>query len=127
MTVFLLDAQDIQLEPGTVGSGVAGIVRVRYNNQWGTVCYWNFDMNDAKVACRQLGFTKAVGYWWLGRVSGKVWLYDMRCTGTETSLHNCSHNGWGNVWSECNSHKYDVGVVCTGYKGTTLNYTRSYF
>jgi len=110
--VFLLDAQDIQLEPGTVGSGVAGIVRVYHNNQWGTVCDGGWDMNDAKVACRQLGFTKAVGYWYNGRGSGKVWLNSMACKGTETSLDSCSHGGWGNHGSSCNSHNYDVGVFC---------------
>jgi len=61
---------NIQLEPCTTGSGVTGIVRVYYNNQWGTVCQGGWDMNDAKVACRQLGFTKAVGYWHNGRGSG---------------------------------------------------------
>ncbi|KAK3755455.1 hypothetical protein QZH41_007872, partial [Actinostola sp. cb2023] len=38
-------------------------------------------MNDAKVACRQLGFTKALGpMYYGGRESGKVWLTYMRCT-----------------------------------------------
>jgi len=101
-------------EPGTVDSVLAGIVRVYHNNQWGTVCHGGFGMNDAKVACRQLGFTKAVGYWDYGRGSGKVWLSGMGCTGTETSLHSCSHGDWGNVPSGCNAHKWDVGVVCSG-------------
>ena len=106
---------NIELEPGTTGLAVAGIVRVYHNNQWGTVCDYNgyWDMNDAKVACRQLGFTKAVGYWRYGRGSGKVWLYNMQCTGTETSLHSCTHNGWGKVASYCNSNKYDAGVILT--------------
>ncbi|KAK3755461.1 hypothetical protein QZH41_020515 [Actinostola sp. cb2023] len=101
----------IQLEPGTIGSGVAGIVRVYNNGQWGTVCHDAFDMNDAKVACRQLGFAKAVGYWYWGRGSGKVWLNGMQCSGSETSLQTCNHYGWGNHGSGCDSHKYDVGVV----------------
>jgi len=115
--VLFLSYFKIQLKPGTAGSGVAGIVRVYNNNQWGTVCndYWG--MNDAKVACRQLGFTKAVGYWNYGRGSGKVWLNYMDCKGTETSLHSCSHNAWGKVWAKCNSHTWDAGVVCSGYKG----------
>ncbi|KAK3733825.1 hypothetical protein QZH41_009292 [Actinostola sp. cb2023] len=81
----------IQLEPGTIGSGarVAGIVRVYHNGQWGTVCDDAFDMKDAKVACRQLGFTKAVGYWDEGRGSGKVWLESMACTGSESTLQVC--------------------------------------
>ncbi|KAK3755458.1 hypothetical protein QZH41_020511 [Actinostola sp. cb2023] len=54
--------------------------------QWGTVCHDGFGMNDAKVACRQLGFTKVVGYWAYGRGSGKVWLDTMGCSGSESSL-----------------------------------------
>ncbi|KAK3755957.1 hypothetical protein QZH41_010897 [Actinostola sp. cb2023] len=108
-------ADNIQLEPGATGSGVAGIVRVYHNGQWGTVCHRGWDMNDAKVACRQLGFTKAVGYWYYGRGSGKLWLNNMQCSGSETSLHRCTHNGWGNVYSYCNSHTRDVGVVCSSW------------
>jgi len=99
---------NIQLKPGTTLLTIAGIVRVYHNGEWGTVCHNYWDMREAKVACRQLGFTKAVGYWWYGRGSGKVWLYNMRCTGTETSLHSCSHIGWGKVASYCNSHTNDV-------------------
>ncbi|KAK3755460.1 hypothetical protein QZH41_020514 [Actinostola sp. cb2023] len=43
-------ADNIQLEPGTTGSDVAGIVRVYHNAQWGTVCHTNWDMDEAKVA-----------------------------------------------------------------------------
>jgi hypothetical protein len=98
----------------TTALGFIGIVQVYHNGQWGTVCYYYgnaWDMNDAKVACRQLGFTKTVGYWWNGRGTGKVWLDNMRCAGTETSLGSCTHNGWGSVHSDCNGHTYDVGVV----------------
>ncbi|KAK3724046.1 hypothetical protein QZH41_009464 [Actinostola sp. cb2023] len=109
-------ADKIQLEPGTTGLAVAGFVRVYHNGQWGTVCHRNFGMNDAKVACRQLGFTKALGPMYYGRGSGKVWLYNMQCSGSETSLHSCTHNGWGSVASWCNSHTSDVGVVCSGYE-----------
>ena len=80
--------------------------------QWETVCYGGsdaFDMRDAKVACRQLGYTSTVGYWWFGRGTGKVWLSSMQCTGSETSLQSCSSSGFGNGgWC---SHGSDVGVV----------------
>jgi hypothetical protein len=89
---------------------------LRYHSgQWGTVCQDYWGMDDAKVACRQLGFTKTVGYWYEGRGTGKVWLWKMQCTGTETSLASCTHNGWGSVASYCPSHNYDVGVVCVGF------------
>ncbi|XP_031570213.1 soluble scavenger receptor cysteine-rich domain-containing protein SSC5D-like [Actinia tenebrosa] len=96
-------------------SGFGGVIQVYHSAQWGTVCDgysgYYFDMNDAKVACRQLGFTKTVGYWYYGRGTGKVWLYRMGCTGSESSLGSCTHSGWGSVSSSCNGHTYDVGVV----------------
>jgi hypothetical protein len=82
-----------------------------HNGQLGTVCdrYYNnyWDMNDARVACRQLGFTKAVAYMHAGQGNGKIWLDNMGCTGSETSLESCTHNGWGVVNSVCNTHTYD--------------------
>jgi len=103
---------NIQLEPGTTGLAVAGIVRVYHNNQWGTVCHYGWYRHGHTVACRQLGFTKAVGPMYYGRGSGKIWLNEMNCNGTETSLDSCSHDEWGNVYSSCNGHTEDAGVVC---------------
>ena len=35
-----------------------GVIEVCINNQWGTVCDDGFDSNDARAACKQLGFYK---------------------------------------------------------------------
>lgn len=88
------------------------LVQVYYNAQWGTLCHVNWDTNDTMVACRQLGFIKAVGPWRLGRGMGKIWLDNMRCSGLEASLESCPHNEWGSVTSRCNHDEWDAGIVC---------------
>ena len=40
----------------------AGRLEIRIDNQWGTVCSSGFDITDANVACRQLGYSEAVSY-----------------------------------------------------------------
>lgn len=44
-----------------------------------------------------------------GTGTGIVWLDDVRCTGNETSILNCSHNGIGR--SNC-GHGEDANVIC---------------
>ena len=98
------------------GSGPhEGRVEVYYNETWGTVCDDNFDLNDAKVVCRQLGYDTAIRYRpyaYFGQGNDPIWLDYLRCTGTETSLHHCHRNDYGVIRS-C-SHAEDVGVVCPG-------------
>ena len=40
-------------------SELEGTVEVCRNNQWSTVCTIGWDNNDARVVCRQLGFSVA--------------------------------------------------------------------
>ena len=79
---------------------------------WGTVCDDSWDDSDSAVVCRQLGFdgasaTRVEAYY--GEGSGPILLDEVHCTGDESYIWNCRHDGW-NV-EDC-SHNEDVGVDC---------------
>ncbi|XP_035694593.1 uncharacterized protein LOC118428599 [Branchiostoma floridae] len=95
-------------------SSSEGRVEVYHDGQWGTVCDDDFDMNDANVICRQLGYGSALearSKAAFGAGSDPIWLDDLNCGGSETSIEDCTHNGWGS--HNCGHHE-DAGVVCSG-------------
>ena len=97
------------------GSGSwEGRVEVYYNNIWGTVCDDGWGLNDARVVCRQLGYPGAIsapGSAQFGAGSGQIWLDNVACWGSESSIIYCQHNGWG--IHNCN-HWEDASVICSG-------------
>ncbi|XP_038071166.1 uncharacterized protein LOC119740040 [Patiria miniata] len=95
------------------GSMYEGRVEVYANGQWGTVCDDQWDLNDANVVCRELGFGAAVtaaseaAY---GQGQGPIQLDDVACTGQESSIFDCSHNG---IQQHNCGHHEDAGVECS--------------
>ena len=88
-----------------------GRVEVYHNGEWGTVCDDGWDLNDAQIVCNELGLGNAVAATvsaFYGKGTGQVWLDNLECVGTEKTIGNCSHSGWG---SSC-SHGEDAGVKC---------------
>lgn len=92
-----------------VGTSTRGRVEVFYQNVWGTVCDDSFDNLDALVVCKMLGFQRSTQVYTEGSGSGQIWLDELRCTGTESSIFNCPHAGMG--INNC-GHGEDVGVSC---------------
>ncbi|XP_078577727.1 macrophage scavenger receptor types I and II-like [Branchiostoma floridae x Branchiostoma japonicum] len=105
------DPVDIRLVGGSSSS--EGRVEVYHDGQWGTVCDDYFGMNEANVVCRQLGYggaTEVRPEAAFGAGSGPIWLDNLACEGSETSIEHCSHLGWG---THVCHHGEDVGVVCS--------------
>ncbi|PFX25774.1 Tenascin-X [Stylophora pistillata] len=84
-----------------------GRLEIFINGQWGTVCDDRFDMRDAQVACRQLGFLEAKRFYTHGRGTGPIWLDDVDCQGSENSLLKCR----GVSLHNCD-HREDIGIEC---------------
>ena len=120
--IFVTIDQRIRLVSGTVPNEGRVEVRAGCNTEWGTVCDDSWDTIDAQIACRQLGYgTDGVIAYRLARFgqgTGEIFLDNLRCTGSETSLFECPHNGFGT--HNCN-HFEDAGVFCPASKLSVCN------
>ena len=131
--LFSLDcvSGDIRLV-GYGSSGNQGRVEMCYNNQYGTLCSYSWDINEAIIICKQLGFygmsfitlfflytfifyigtSTAYINAYFGQGTGQILLSGLGCTGTETSLFSCSFNN--NIIGSTNCiHSQDAGVACS--------------
>ncbi|XP_033636798.1 receptor-type tyrosine-protein phosphatase delta-like [Asterias rubens] len=89
-----------------------GRVEVFHDGQWGTVCddFWN--ITDANVVCRQLGYVEAASAWQnahFGAGTGQTLMDDVNCSENEDKLQDCAFKGWG--IEDC-SHSEDASVTC---------------
>ena len=92
--------------------GNEGRVEIYHEGTWGTVCDDAWDLNDARVVCRQLGFQDAeaaFGDAEFGLGTGPILLDEVECAGNELSLFSCVHAGVG--VNNCD-HSEDAGVRC---------------
>ncbi|PIK42348.1 putative deleted in malignant brain tumors 1 protein [Apostichopus japonicus] len=89
-----------------------GRVEVLVNGRWGTVCDDLWDIFDATVVCRQLGYPGAVrarSSAHFGEGSGRIWIDDVECDDSSVSLQDCPKNDIGVI--NC-GHDEDAGVEC---------------
>ena len=96
-----------------------GRVEIFHAGHWGTVCDDFWDIKDAQVVCRQLGYPEAIAaprVAAFGEGNGHIWLGDVHCLGNESSIEDCKHRGW-NVNKLCR-HREDASVVCSNGTGS---------
>ena len=99
-----------------------GRLEIIHNGTWGTVCDDSWDMNDARVVCRELGYPDAFSAphsAFFGQGSGQIWLDGVNCHGNESSIESCLHNGW-NV-NNCGHHQ-DASIICLSKYATSYFY-----
>ncbi|XP_023616403.1 lysyl oxidase homolog 3-like [Myotis lucifugus] len=109
-----LEAQGLRIPGGWLPQEALskGRVEIQRACEWGTICDDDFTLQAAHVLCRELGFTEATGWTHsakYGPGTGRIWLDNLSCSGTERSVAECTSRGWGN--SDC-THDEDAGVIC---------------
>ena len=110
-------------------SNAEGRVEICLRNEWGTVCDQMWDVTDARVVCRQLGLASiglknsstdtdhiksdhsciGVATLSFGQGTGRIWLDNVQCTGSQRALMDCAASSSGN--NSC-THAQDAGVRC---------------
>ena len=97
------------------GSGAHnGRVEVRFKGKWGTVCDDDWNIKAGNVVCRMLGYDKALAAPHearFGQGTGDIILDDVRCTGKEKRIAECSHK---ELMTHNCGHSEDAGVICAG-------------
>ena len=77
---------------GVSGINYTGRVEVFYQGKWGKICRDEWDIDDVKVVCRQLGFQTALAEF-LGMdtkdESISVAISNVACSGQESVLASC--------------------------------------
>ena len=92
------------------------------NNQWGGICDNGYDINDAHVICRMLGFPSAIaalkspiafGLYGTAPSGSNFTLDNLNCNGKESSVFHCSLTG--ELTKKCEASQI-AGVKCANSK-----------
>ncbi|KRY35747.1 Neurotrypsin [Trichinella spiralis] len=101
------DAFKVRLVGG--GPPWEGKIEVSVGGKWAAICDDGWNISAARVLCRQLGYPNALRSW-IGMSNDRNYLMDdVKCTGKERYLNECSFNGWGK--HDCGPNEA-AGVQC---------------
>nr|XP_058946193.1 fibroblast growth factor receptor 3-like [Pocillopora verrucosa] len=93
-----------------------GRVEVFYKGKWAKICRNEWDFNDVKVICRQLGFEEALAEFVGSEVKDEripFAMSDVSCTGEESELALCNRlDGKSNIPSQCQSDGKGSQALC---------------
>ena len=85
-----------------------GVVQVEREGRWGFICPTQWGYNESRVVCGQLGFPDAAkSQSYRGNIPDRnptYWMDKVACSGVESSLLSCDHQGW-------EQHKCEEGHV----------------
>ena len=109
MYVYIIES-DVRVRLVGGSNKAEGRVEVLIAGEWGTACDHNWDMTEAMVVCRMLGYegaVRAVGSAFFGPGTGEIVLHGTRCFGNETNIAQCPNR----FPHDC-THFDDGGVIC---------------
>ncbi|XP_013781367.1 protein bark beetle-like [Limulus polyphemus] len=99
-----------------LSNGMEGRLEVQINKQWGSVCLYGWDMEDAAVACHQMGLVLHPQDWLLEKSlfvdpydQMKVLLSNVQCTELDTDVTTCKAEGPEDMENSCT---LAVGMKC---------------
>ena len=94
LPLYMCIILDIRLVGGNVPT--EGRVEIIVNGEWGTICDFGWDLNDAHTVCRQLGYhgaSEALSGAYFGEGVGNIWIAWVHCpTGTKDHLRQCTYS-----------------------------------
>ena len=100
---------DIRLVGGNVPT--EGRVEIIVDGEWGTICDFGWDLNDAHTVCRQLGYqgaSEALSGAYFGEGVGNISMSWVSCpTETEDNLEQCTYSSPVGCY-----HSNDSSVRC---------------
>ncbi|XP_066252943.1 lysyl oxidase homolog 2 [Euwallacea similis] len=98
-----------------------GNVEILYKGKWGAVCDDEWDLAEASVVCKQLGYHSQnitpTSNSYFAKSKRKFLMDNVFCDGSETELAECRFNGWGK--SDCKDSEA-AGVICIDVKDEHL-------